>query len=444
MQLSRFGLINVVLIKKCYLRSLNFKNTMDIFKRILNNPGALGQWSKQGQGYFMYPKLEGEPGPRMKFRGRDVLNWSINNYLGLASNPEVKKIDAEAAAKYGFSLPMGSRLMTGQTGLHEELESTIADFVQKEDAFVLNSFYQGMVSIIDCLCGRNDVIVYDSDVHSSIHDGIRLHLNKRYIYQQNKIENIEIQLQKACEYAKEHDGGVLLITEGVIGLTGELAPLDKIVALKEKYDFRLVIEDAHGFGTMGPNGIGATDHFGVQDKVDLHVGTFGKVLGLTGGFVAGSEDVINFLRYNMRSQTFSESLPVAIVASAIKRMEMIKEHPEWRKKLWDVVTPLQNGLRKAGLDIGNTESPVTPVYVSISSMPEAVHMLVDLRESYNIFCVSIIFPYIQQGKVMLRLIPTITHTQEDVDYTIVAIKNIAENIKAGKYHDSKPIQTKPE
>ena len=413
---------------------------MDIFKRILNNPGALGQWSKQGQGYFMYPKLEGELGPRMSFRGRDVLNWSINNYFGMANDPEVKKIDTEAAAKYGFSLPMGSRLMTGQTVLHEELESVIADFVQKEDAFVLNSFYQGMVSIIDCLCGRNDVIVYDADVHTSIHDGIRLHLNKRYVYQQNKIENIEIQLQKACAYAQENDGGVLLITEGVVGLTGELAPLDKIVALKEKYEFRLVVEDAHGFGTMGPNGIGAADHFGVQDKVDLHVGTFGKVLGLIGGFVAGGEDVINFLRYNMRSQTFSESLPAAIVASALKRMEIIKENPAFKKKLWDIVNPLQKGLRKAGLDIGNTVSPVTPVYVSISNMQEAVHMLVDLRESYNIFCVSIIFPYIQQGKIMLRLIPTVTHTLEDVDYTIEAIKNITENIKAGKYRDDKPIE----
>jgi glycine C-acetyltransferase len=329
--------------------------------------------------------------------------------------------------------------MTGQTVLHEELESVIANFVQKEDAFVLNSFYQGMVSIIDCLCGRNDVIVYDSDVHSSILDGIRLHRNKRYIYQQNKIENIEIQLQKACEYANEHDGGVLLITEGVVGLTGELAPLDKIVALKQKYEFRLVVEDAHGFGTMGPNGIGAADYFGVQDQIDLHVGTFGKVLGLIGGFVAGNEEVINYLRYNMRSQTFSESLPVAITASAIKRMEIIKENPAFRKKLWEIATPLQKGLRKAGLDIGNTESPITPVYVPISNMTEAVHMLVDLRESYNIFCVSIIFPYIQQGKVMLRLIPTITHTLDDVNFTIEAIKNITENIKSGKYRDSKPI-----
>jgi glycine C-acetyltransferase len=412
---------------------------MDIFKRVRNNPGALGQWSKQGHGYFMYPKLEGELGPRMKFRGRDVLNWSINNYLGIAGNPAIKEYDIEAAEKYGFSFPMGSRLMTGQTVLHEQLESMIADFVHKEDAFVLNSFYQGMVSIIDCLCGRNDVIVYDSDVHSSIHDGIRLHLNKRYIYQQNKIENIEKQLQKACEYAQEHDGGVLLVTEGVVGVTGELAPLDKIVALKEKYDFRLVVEDAHGFGTMGPNCIGAADYFGVQDQVDLHVGTFGKVLGLIGGFVAGKEDIINYLRYNMRSQTFSESLPAAIVTSAQKRIEYITANPDLKKKLWDIVNPLQKGLRKAGMDIGNTQSPITPVYISISNMQEAIHMLVDLRESYNIFCVSIIYPYIQQGKIMLRLIPTVTHTLEDVEYTINAIKNISENIKAGKYKDNKPI-----
>jgi len=414
---------------------------MDIFERILSNPGALGQWSKQGQGYFMFPKLEGELGPRMKFRGKDVLNWSLNNYLGLASSPEVKNIDIDATSKYGFSFPMGSRLMTGQTGLHENLESLLAEFVQKEDAFILNSFYQGMVSIIDSLCGRNDVIVYDSDVHSSVLDGIRMHMNnKRYAYQQNKIENIEKQLHKASNHAHENDGGVLLITEGVIGLTGELAPLDKIVALKEKYEFRLVVEDAHGFGTMGSNGIGAADHFGVQDKIDLHVGTFGKVFGLIGGFVAGEEDIINYLRYNMRSQTFSESLPAAIVASAIKRLEIIKENPQLRKKLWEIVNLLQKGLRKAGLEIGNTASPVTPVYLSISNMQEAIHALVDLRESFHVFCVSIIFPYIQQGKVMLRLIPTLMHTREDVDYTIDAINTITKNIKAGKYYDSKPIE----
>lgn len=388
----------------------------------------------------MFPKLEGEIGPRMKFRGRDVLNWSINNYFGLASNEEIKNFDVEATQKYGFSNPMGSRLMTGQTTLHEQLESELADFLRKEDAFVLNSFYQGMVSIIDCLCGKDDVILYNADIHASIHDGIRMHTTKRFIFQQNNMDNIENQIKKACEYAKEHEGGVLLVTEGVIGISGRLAPLDKIVALKEKYDFRILVEDAHGFGTMGSHGMGAAEHLGVQDKIDLQVGTFGKALGLTGGFVAGKESVINYLRYNMRSQTFSEALPLAFVASAINRLNYLKENPGLRKKLWDVVTPLQKGLRKAGLDIGETESPVTPVYISVRNMQEAVHMMVDLRESYNIFCVHIIYPYIQQGKVMIRLIPTILHTQEDVEYTIEALASITKNIKAGKYIDDKPIK----
>ena len=417
---------------------------MDIFKRIQNNPGVLGQWSKQGHGYFMFPKLEGEIGPKMKFRGRDVLNWSINNYFGLASNEEIKKFDVEATKKYGFSNPMGSRLMTGQTTLHEQLESEIADFLQKEDAFVLNSFYQGMVSIIDCLCGRDDVILYNADIHASIHDGIRMHTTKRFIFQQNNIENIENQLKKACEYAKENDGGVLLVTEGVIGISGKLAPLDKIVALKEKYDFRILVEDAHGFGTMGHHGMGAAEHLGVQDKIDLQVGTFGKSLGLMGGFVAGKESVINYLRYNMRSQTFSEALPMAFIASAMNRLNYIKENPGLRKKLWDVVSSLQKGLRKAGLDIGETESPVTPGYISVRNMQEAVHMMVDLRESFNIFCVHIIYPYIQQNKIMIRLIPTLLHTQEDVEYTIESLVKVTKNIKDGKYIDDKPMKADTE
>ena len=417
---------------------------MDIFKKIESNPGVLGQWSKMGHGYFMFPKLEGDLGPNMKFRGKEMLNWSITNYFGLANNEEIKAYDLEAAKKYGFSTPMGSRLMTGETAIHEQLESEIADFVQKEDAFVLNSFYQGMVSIIDCLCGRDDVILYNSDIHASIHDGIKMHTTKRLIFKQNDIENIESQLQKACEHAKEHDGGVLLVTEGTIGISGRLAPLDKIAALKEKYDFRLLVEDAHGFGTVGPNGLGAAEQLGVQDKIDLQVGTFGKALGLIGGFVAGSEKVINYLRYNMRSQTFSEALPAAITASALNRLRYVRSHPELRKQLWDIVVPLQKGLREAGLDIGQTESPVTPVYVSVKNMQEAVHTMVDLRETFNIFCMHIIYPYIQQGKVMVRLIPTVLHTQENVAYTIKALSSLTQNIKVGKYTDDKPIKNDTE
>ncbi|MCQ2209530.1 MAG: aminotransferase class I/II-fold pyridoxal phosphate-dependent enzyme [Paludibacteraceae bacterium] len=413
---------------------------MEIRDRVLQNLGVLGQWSKLAHGYFMFPKLEGEIGPHMTFRGKDILNWSINNYYGLASNPDIKAKEAELAIQYGFSNPMGSRLMTGQTTLHETLESKIAEFVKMEDCFVLNSFYQGMISIIDSLCCKNDTVIYSFDVHSSIQDGIRLHSNRRFIYYQNDIDAIEEQVKKACEAAKEKDGGVLFVTEGVIGVTGELAPLDKIVALKEKYDFLLIVEDAHGFGTIGPNRIGAADYYGVQDKVDLLVGTFGKAMSITGGFVAGSEDLINYLRYNMRSQTFSEALPSAITASAINRLDYIINHPEQLKKLNTITEALQKGLRKAGLNIGNTTSAVTPVYMEMENIQEAVHMMMDLRENFGIFCVNILYPYIEEGKVMIRLIPTPLHTIDDVNFTIDALTKIAENTKAGKYRDNNPIE----
>lgn len=416
---------------------------MNILERIVSNPGALGQWSKQAYGYFMFPKLEGEIGPRMTFRGKEVLNWGMNNYFGLANDPDIRKKEVEYVAQYGLSHPMGSRLMTGNTFLHEELEDKIADFVKMEDAFVLNSFYQGMISVIDCLCGRNDVVVYNSEAHSSIHDGIRLQLSRRFVYHKNEIESIETQLKKASEAAKELGGGVLLVTEGVIGVTGEFSPLDKIAALKEKYDFMLVVEDAHGFGTVGPNGIGVADHFGVNDKVDLLVGTLGKSLGISGGFVAGGEDVINYLRYNMRSQTFSEALPSAITASAIARLEYLVKHPELRKNLWDITHALQKGLRKAGLDIGNTQSPVTPVYLNVENMQEAIHTMMHMREEFGIFCVNLIYPYIEQGKVMVRLIPTVSHTMKDVEYTIESLTAISENAKKGMYKDSTPIAPAP-
>lgn len=413
---------------------------MNILDRIEHNPGALGQWSKQAYGYFMFPKLEGDIGPRMTFRGKEVLNWGMNNYFGLANNAEIRKQEVEWVAQYGLSHPMGSRLMTGNTFLHEALEEKIADFVKKEDAFVLNSFYQGMISVIDSLCGRNDTIVYNSEAHSSIHDGIKSQLSRRFVYHKNDIESIEAQLKKASETAQELGGGVLLVTEGVIGVTGEFSPLDQIAALKEKYDFMLVVEDAHGFGTVGPNGIGAADHFGVMDKVDLLVATLGKALSISGGFVAGSENVINFLRYNMRSQTFSEALPSAITASAIARLDYLSSHPELRKNLWDITHALQKGLRKAGLDIGNTQSPVTPVYMTVDNMQEAIHTMMHMREAFGIFCVNLIYPYIAQGKVMIRLIPTTLHTMKDVAYTIESLKAISENAKNGMYKDTTPIQ----
>ena len=416
---------------------------MDIFDRIKNNPGAIGQWSKQGHGYFMYPKLEGEIGAHMNFRGHSVLNWSLNNYLGLASVKELKDLDLKTVEELGLSNPMGSRLMTGNSQIHEILENELAEFEGKEDSFVLNSFYPGVVSIIDSLIGRNDVVIYDPDVHSSIHDGIRLHPNnRRFTYLQNKIENLESQLKNACETATKQNGGVLLITEGILGLTGELVPLDKIAALKEKYDFRWIVCDPHGLGVLGENGAGAVEHFHVNKQVDLIIGNFEKTFGLIGGFVAGEEDVISFLRYNMRTQTFSEAMPLVYANGVLNRLKYIIKHPELRDKLWTVVNALQHGLKEIGCDIGETASPITPVLISIHNMQEALHLMMDLRENYNIFCVPIIFPFVQNGKVMIRFIPTADHSLEDVKYTLDSMKKIMDNLKMGKYRDDTPIVEK--
>lgn len=414
---------------------------MDIIERIKINPGALGQWSKQGHGYFMYPKLEGELGTHMSFRGHEVLNWSINNYLGLANNEELNAKDNEFVEKYGLASPMGSRLMTGHNSLHEKLEEELANFLKMEDTFVLNSFYQGVVSIIDCLCGRNDVFLYDPDVHTCVHDGIRLHpCNKKFTYLKNSIDNLEAQLKNACELAEQQDGGVLLITEGILALTGELVPLDKIAKLKETYKFTWVVCDPHGLGIMGDSGIGATEMLGVQDKVDVLIGNFEKTMGIIGGYVASNEPIIDFLRYNMRSQTFSEALPLVYTCSAINRLEYIKKNPQLKKNLWTIVNALQKGLKKIGCDLGNTASPITPIFFSVRNMQEAIHLLMDLRENFNIFCVPIIYPYVQVGKVMVRLIPTAKHTLEDVNYTVNAISKVLENLKNGKYIDDTPLK----
>ncbi|MFP4605356.1 MAG: aminotransferase class I/II-fold pyridoxal phosphate-dependent enzyme [Bacteroidales bacterium] len=387
---------------------------------------------EEAHGYFAFPKLEGEIAPRMKFRGKEVLTWSLNNYIGLANHPEVRKTDAKAAEEYGMAYPMGARMMSGQTSRHEELEDELAEFVGKEDAFLLNYGYQGMLSIIDALVTRNDVIVYDSESHACILDGLRLHMGKRYVFPHNNIENLEKQLGRATKLAEKNNGGILVITEGVFGMAGDLGKIDEIVKLKEKYDFRLLVDDAHGFGTMGKTGAGAGEHFEVQDKIDLYFATFAKAMAGIGAFIASDEYVVNYLRYNMRSQTFAKSLPMPMVIGAQKRLELLKTKPELREKLWKVVEKLQSGLKKAGFNLGNTESPVTPVYLS-GSVPEGTNIIMDLRENYNIFCSLVAYPVIPKGELLIRLIPTAAHSLEDVDYTIKAFKEVHEKLKAGKY-----------
>ena len=408
---------------------------MDIFDKIQVNRGALGKYQKVAHGYFMFPKLEGEIGPHMKFRGKEVLNWSLNNYIGLANHPEVRKADAEAAEKYGMAYPMGARMMSGQTKYHEELEQKLAAFVGKEDAFLLNYGYQGMVSIIQSLIGRHDVIVFDSESHACIMDGVWLGKAagcKNFIFPHNDIAKCELMLQRATKWVENTGGGILVITEGVFGMAGDLGKLKDIAALKKKYSFRLLVDDAHGFGTMGKTGAGTGEHFGVQDDIDLYFSTFAKSMAGIGAFIAAQEDVVNYLRYNMRSQTFAKSLPMPMVFGALKRLELLQTKPELRQNLWDVVARLQGGLREAGFNLGHTESCVTPVFLE-GNVAEATNVVIDLRETYGVFCSMVVYPVVPKDTIMLRIIPTAAHTFEDVDYTIKCFKEMKEKLAAGTY-----------
>lgn len=412
---------------------------MDIFDKIKKSMGPIGKYQKEGHGYFAFPKLEGEIKPRMMFRGKEVLTWSLNNYLGLANHPEVRKADAEGAAQYGMAYPMGARMMSGQTRKHEELEQKLAEFVGKQSAYLLNFGYQGMVSIIDTILNRNDVVVYDSEAHACIIDGLRLFPGKRFVFPHNDMENLRKQLGHATRLSQKTGGGILVITEGVFGMAGDLGNLRGIVELKKEFNFRLLVDDAHGFGTMGKTGAGTGEHFGVQDEIDLYFSTFAKSMAGIGGFIAADEEVINFLTYNMRSQIFAKSLPMPMVLGALKRLELLQTQAELKDNLWTVVEALQSGLKEVGLDIGKTESPVTPVYM-YGGVPEATNLVFDLRENYGIFCSIVVYPVIPKGQILLRLIPTAVHTLDDVKQTIAAFKECHEKLKAGKYDAEKIVQ----
>jgi len=409
---------------------------VDIFDRLKEARGPLGKYQQKAEGYFMFPELEGELAPRMMFQGKEVLTWSLNNYLGLGNNPEVRKVDAEAAKEYGMAYPMGARMMSGQTKYHAELEQKLADFVEKESAYLLNYGYQGMVSIIDSLASRKDVIVYDSESHACIIDGIFLHKakgGKSFVFPHNDIARCEKMLGFAAKKAEENGGGILVITEGVFGMAGDLGNLPPIVDLKKKHPFRLLVDDAHGFGTMGKTGFGTGEHFGVQDDIDVYFSTFAKSMAGIGAFVAGDKDIVDYLKYTMRSQIFAKSLPMPMVKGALKRLDMLINEPEHKANLWKVATALQEGLKENGFDIGATESPVTPVYFS-GSVPEGTEIVIDLRENYSIFCSIVVYPVIPKGVLMLRLIPTAVHTMEDVKETIEVFKIIKANLDSGKYN----------
>ncbi len=404
---------------------------MDLFdKRELKNT-PLGQ-HQEHNGNYIFPELEGEINPKMRFKGKEVLVWSINNYLGMANHPKIRKADAEATQKYGLAYPMGSRLLTGQTNLHKKLENELAEFTQKEDSYLLNYGYQGMVSLIDSLVDRNDVIVYDSESHACIFDGVRLHIGKRFVFHHNDILDLEKQLNRAENIVKKTHGSILVITEGVFGMSGDLGKLDEIVKLKSNFKFRLLVDDAHGFGTMGKAGAGTGEHFGVQDEVDLYFSTFAKSMAGIGAFVSGEKRIIEYLRYTMRSQIFAKALPMPLVIGGMERLKLLKSESGLRERLWRNVLKLQSGLKNEGFELGNTNSPVTPVYLK-GSVEEALKLNMDLRENYSIFCSLVVYPVVPKGIIMIRIIPTADHTENDVDYTIKAFKEIANNLKSGKY-----------
>ena len=414
---------------------------MDLFEKIRNNRGPWGKYSKEGHGYFLFPKLEGEISNKMKFLDKERLVWSTNNYLGLANHPEVRKADAEAAKQWGLAAPMGSRMMTGNTNFHEQLENELSNFMEKEDTILLNYGYQGMVSAIDALVDRNDVIVYDSESHACIVDGVRLHQGKRFVYQHNNIENLGKQLERATALTDlrdsfKADGAILVITEGVFGMAGDQSKLKEIVALKKKFQFRLFVDDAHGFGTMGKTGAGTGEEQGVQKEIDIYFGTFAKAMASIGAFISADEQIIEYLRYNSRSQIYAKSLPMPLVIGALKRLELLRTKPELKKNLWIIVNALQDGLRKAGFDLGNTQSPVTPVFLP-GSPEEASSLVMDIRENYKIFCTLVVYPVVPKGAIMLRLIPTAVHTLEDVEYTIKVFSEIKEKLEAGEYSSEK-------
>jgi len=405
----------------------------DIFERLIKNYGPIGQHRKRAHGYFAFPKLEGEIGSKMMFRGKEMIVWSLNNYLGLANHPEVRKADADASAQYGLALPMGARMMSGNSDLHEQLEAELAAFEYKEDAILMNYGYQGIMSAIDAICGRHDVVVYDAECHACIIDGLRMLPGHRFVYKHNDIEDCEKQLQRAqALIEKQQSGGILVITEGVFGMAGDQGKLKEVAALKSKFFFRLLVDDAHGFGTLGKTGAGAGEEQGCQDAIDLYFSTFAKSMASIGAFMAGPKTIIDYIRYNIRSQIFAKSLPMPYVVGNLKRLDLLRTQPELKDRLWKNALALQNGLKQRGFDIGKTDSVVTPVYMK-GGVEEATAMVMDIRENYKIFCSIVVYPVIPKGHIIYRLIPTAVHTQEEIDLTLKAFSETKAKLDAGAY-----------
>jgi glycine C-acetyltransferase len=425
------GCVNALFLHQSLTNVLN--PMADIFEKLTRHQGPIGQHRERAHGYFAFPKLEGEIGSRMKFRGKEMIVWSLNNYLGLANHPEVRKADAEGAKDFGLASPMGARMMSGNSNQHEQLEKELSEFVGKEDTALLNYGYQGMVSIIDVLCGRHDIIVYDAECHACIIDGLRLHAGHRYVFKHNDPADFEKQIQRAnALIEKQSGGGVLVITEGVFGMAGDQGKLKEIAALKHKYKFRLLVDDAHGFGTLGEKGAGAGEEQGVQGEIDLYFSTFAKSMASIGAFVSGEKPIVDYIRYNIRSQIYAKSLPMALVKGNLKRLDLLRNNPSLKAKLWTNALKLQSGLRKKGFDIGKTDSVVTPIYMK-GDIPEATAMVMDLRENYGIFCSIVVYPVIPKGHIIYRLIPTAIHTDQDIEATLAAFEATKKKLDTGDY-----------
>lgn len=407
---------------------------VDLFEKLKMEAGPLAKYSHLPPDYFFFPKLEGEIGPHMMFNGKKVLNWSLNNYLGLANHPEVRKADADATAQYGLAYPMGARMMSGNSVNHLRLEKELAEFVKKQDVMLLNFGYQGVVSIIDALVNRKDVIVYDAESHACIIDGVRLHMGKRFVYAHNDMDSLEKQLQRATKLAEETGGGILVITEGVFGMSGNQGNLKGVAELKKKFNFRLFVDDAHGFGCMGPTGAGTGEEQGVMDQIDLYFSTFAKSMASIGAFVAGDKNILTYLRYSVRSQIYAKSMPMPLVIGALKRLELLRSKPELRQKLWTIVKAIQNGLRERGFYLGTTTSMVTPVLFK-GGVGEAANMAMDLRENFGIFCSVVIYPVVPKDVIMFRIIPTAAHTLEDVERTLTAFSALKTKLDSGFYRE---------
>ena len=410
---------------------------MDIFAKFEKRLGPIGDYAEKAPGYFAFPKLEGDIGNRMKFRGKEKIVWSLNNYLGLANHPEVRKADTDATAQFGLAAPMGARMMSGNSTYHETLEKGLAGHIKKEDAMLFNFGYQGMVSAIDALCSRHDVVVYDAESHACIIDGLRMIPSHRYVYKHNDVEDCEKQLQRATEMIKKTGGGILVITEGVFGMSGNQGKCAEIAKLKGKYEFRLFVDDAHGFGTMGKTGAGIGEEQDCIDQIDIYFSTFAKSMASIGGFLAADKNILTYLRYNMRSQIFAKSLPMPVVLGNIKRLELLRTKPELREKLWHNVNKLQSGLRERGFNIGTTNTPVTPVFME-GGLYDAVQLIHDMRENYHIFCSVVVYPVIPKGQIMLRLIPTAVHTDEDIDQTLEAFSALNKKLQNKEYPQEMP------